>query len=108
MMTGILEDKDRIFLNLYGLQDWRLEAAKARGAWNATADMLGMGPALADRPDQELRSARGRWRRGLRDRRWKWSFMPKVVNPDRPHYLVRSTPMRSEPGTCKRPRDHAA
>ena len=30
-MPGILEDKDRIFTNLYGLQDWRLEAAKARG-----------------------------------------------------------------------------
>ena len=42
-MVGILEDKDRIFTNLYGLQDWRLEAAKQRGAWNATADMLSVG-----------------------------------------------------------------
>ncbi|MGZ9115100.1 MAG: hypothetical protein ACXW3K_10800, partial [Brevundimonas sp.] len=35
-MVGILEDKDRIFTNLYGLQDWGLEGAKKRGAWNAT------------------------------------------------------------------------
>jgi len=27
-MVGILEDKDRIFTNLYGLHDWRLEGAK--------------------------------------------------------------------------------
>ena len=39
-MVGILEDKDRIFTNLYGLRDWRLEGARQRGAWNATADML--------------------------------------------------------------------
>ena len=42
-MVGILEDKDRIFTNLYGLQDWGLEAAKSRGAWNATKDMLDLG-----------------------------------------------------------------
>ncbi len=43
-MVGILEDKDRIFTNLYGLHDWRLAGAKSRGAWNATADMLSMTP----------------------------------------------------------------
>ncbi|WP_333808467.1 hypothetical protein, partial [Phenylobacterium sp.] len=31
-MVGILEDKDRIFTNLYGLHDWGLEGAKRRGA----------------------------------------------------------------------------
>ena len=30
-MVGILEDKDRIFTNLYGVHDFRLEAAKRRG-----------------------------------------------------------------------------
>ena len=35
-MVGILEDKDRIFTNLYGFHDWTLEGAKSRGAWNAT------------------------------------------------------------------------
>ena len=36
-MVGILEDKDRIFTNLYGFHDWGLEGAKKRGCWNATA-----------------------------------------------------------------------
>ena len=39
----MLSDQDRIFTNLYGLQDWRLEAARKRGAWNATADMITAG-----------------------------------------------------------------
>ncbi len=30
----------------------------------------------------------------------KWSFMPKVVDPQRPHYLVINAD-ESEPGTCK-------
>ena len=42
-MVGILQDKDRIFTNLYGFHDWGLEGAKARGAWNATADMVALG-----------------------------------------------------------------
>ncbi|HNR77225.1 MAG TPA: NADH-quinone oxidoreductase subunit F, partial [Parvularculaceae bacterium] len=40
----MLQDKDRIFTNLYGLHDAGLEAAKKRGAWNATKDILAMGP----------------------------------------------------------------
>ena len=28
----MLADKDRIFTNLYGLHDWRLEGARKRGA----------------------------------------------------------------------------
>ena len=42
-MVGILEDKDRIFTNLYGLHDWGLEGAKQRGAWNSTKDILSLG-----------------------------------------------------------------
>ena len=42
-MPGILEDKDRIFTNLYGFHDWGLEGAKQRGAWNATSDMIAFG-----------------------------------------------------------------
>ena len=41
-MVGILEDKDRIFTNLYGLHDWRLEGARQRGIWNGTELMLGV------------------------------------------------------------------
>jgi len=32
----MLGDKDRIFTNLYGAQDWRLAGARARGAWDNT------------------------------------------------------------------------
>ncbi len=42
-MVGILEDKDRIFTNLYGFHDWGLEAAKKRGAWHLTKDILSCG-----------------------------------------------------------------
>jgi NADH-quinone oxidoreductase subunit F len=97
-MTGILEDKDRIFTNLYGFHDWRLEAAKQRGAWNATADMIAMGgPWLIDQIKNS--GLRGRGGAGF-GTGLKWSFMPKVVNPERPHYLVVNAD-ESEPGTCK-------
>jgi NADH-quinone oxidoreductase subunit F len=36
----MLADKDRIFLNLYGVHGADLESAKKRGAWNGTADIL--------------------------------------------------------------------
>ena len=42
-MTQLLQDKDRIFTNLYGRHDWRLEGAKQRGHWNATKDILDQG-----------------------------------------------------------------
>ncbi len=32
----MLADKDRIFTNLYGLHDWGLDGARARGAWDGT------------------------------------------------------------------------
>src|SRR6201994_1951311 len=97
-MVGILEDKDRIFTNLYGLQDWRLEAAKQRGAWNATADMIAMGGAwIVDQIKASGLRGRGgaRFGTGL-----KGAFTPKVLNPERPHYLVVNAD-ESEPGTCK-------
>ena len=36
----MLADKDRIFTNLYGFHDWRLEGARARGAWDNTKAIL--------------------------------------------------------------------
>ena len=73
-MAGILEDKDRIFTNLYGLQDWRLEAAKQRGAWNATGDMLSVG---RDWNINQIKNSglRGRGGAGF-GTGLKWSFMP--------------------------------
>ena len=32
----MLADKDRIFTNLYGLHDWGLKGAMARGGWDGT------------------------------------------------------------------------
>jgi NADH-quinone oxidoreductase subunit F len=36
----MLQDKDRIFTNLYGQADWRLSGARARGVWDGTKDIL--------------------------------------------------------------------
>ncbi|MBI1392190.1 MAG: NADH-quinone oxidoreductase subunit NuoF [Alphaproteobacteria bacterium] len=93
----MLQDKDRIFTNLYGRHDAGLEAAKRRGAWNGTADILAMGPEWII--DQVKASGlRGRGGAGF-PTGLKWSFMPKEVK-DRPHYLVVNAD-ESEPGTCK-------
>ena len=96
-MVGILEDKDRIFTNLYGFHDWRLEGAKQRGCWNATKDILSYGVdwIITNVKNSGLRGRGGAgFSTGL-----KWSFMPKEVK-DRPHYLVVNAD-ESEPGTCK-------
>ena len=94
---GILEDKDRIFTNLYGLQDWGLDGAKKRGAWNSTKDILSCGRdwIITNMKNSGMRGRGGAgFNTGL-----KWSFMPKEVK-DRPHYLVVNAD-ESEPGTCK-------
>lgn len=93
----MLQDKDRIFTNLYGLQDPFLEGARQRGAWNATKDILDMG---AEWIIQQVKDSglRGRGGAGF-PTGLKWSFMPKEVR-DRPHYLVVNAD-ESEPGTCK-------
>ena len=96
-MTQLLQDKDRIFTNLYGRHDWRLEAAKSRGSWNGTREMLEQGRywiiALVKKSGLRGRGGAG-FPTGL-----KWSFMPKEVGA-RPHYLVVNAD-ESEPGTCK-------
>src|SRR5262249_23812688 len=93
----MLADKDRIFLNLYGVRGADLESAKERGAWNGTKDMLDAGRdwIIAQMKESGLRGRGGAgFPTGL-----KWSFMPKEVK-DRPHYLVVNAD-ESEPGTCK-------
>ncbi len=93
----MLEDKDRIFTNLYGYGDWGLEAAKKRGAWDNTKAILEKG---REAIIQEIKASglRGRGGAGF-PTGLKWSFMPK---PDaaRPSYLVVNAD-ESEPGTCK-------
>jgi NADH-quinone oxidoreductase subunit F len=95
-MPARLADQDRIFTNLYGLHDWGLEAAKSRGTWNATADMIRHGP---DWIIEQVKAAGLRGRGGAGFAAWqKWSFIPKADG--RPHYLVVNAD-ESEPGACK-------
>src|SRR5712672_3854042 len=93
----MLEDKDRIFTNLYGLHDWGLKGARARGAWDGTKAILEKG---RDWIINEVKASglRGRGGAGF-PTGLKWSFMPKQSD-GRPHYLVVNAD-ESEPGTCK-------
>jgi NADH-quinone oxidoreductase subunit F len=92
-----LQDKDRIFKNLYGFHDWRLQAARARGAWDGTKAMLERGhEAIID--EVKASGLRGRGGAGF-PTGLKWSFMPKQSD-GRPSYLVINAD-ESEPGTCK-------
>ena len=39
----MLSDQDRVFTNLYGVHDWGLEGARARGDWDGTDAILARG-----------------------------------------------------------------
>ncbi len=39
----MLRDSDRVFTNLYGQADWRLNGARARGDWDGTKDLIAKG-----------------------------------------------------------------
>jgi NADH-quinone oxidoreductase subunit F len=93
----MLSDRDRVFKNLYGLYDWGLEGARARGAWDGTKAILEKG---RDWIINEVKASglRGRGGAGF-PTGLKWSFMPKQ-SEGRPHYLVVNAD-ESEPGTCK-------
>src|SRR5215468_9228327 len=93
----MLDDKDRIFRNLYGRHEWGLAGARARGAWDGTKAILATGrDAIVNAV--KTSGLRGRGGAGF-PTGLKWSFMPKQVG-DRPHYLVVNAD-ESEPGTCK-------
>ena len=93
----MLEDKDRIFQNLYGYGDWRLAGARSRGTWDGTKGLIEKGK---DWIITEMKASglRGRGGAGF-PTGLKWSFMPKP-DPARPSYLVVNAD-ESEPGTCK-------
>jgi NADH-quinone oxidoreductase subunit F len=93
----MLEDKDRIFSNLYGFDDWHLAAARERGDWNDTKAIMTKG---RDWIIEEITASglRGRGGAGF-PAGLKWSFMPKETS-GRPHYLVVNAD-EGEPGTCK-------
>jgi len=93
----MLKDQDRIFTNLYGMDDRTLAGARRRGHWDGTADILARG---RDWIVEEIKQSglRGRGGAGF-PTGLKWSFMPKESD-GRPHYLVINAD-ESEPGTCK-------
>jgi NADH-quinone oxidoreductase subunit F len=93
----MLKDEDRIFTNLYGFEDWRLAAARKRGDWSTTKDILAKGQ---DTIIDEVKASglRGRGGAGF-STGMKWSFMPKKSD-GRPSYLVVNAD-EGEPGTCK-------
>ena len=43
----MLDDKDRIFRNLYGQGDWGLEGARRRGAWDGTKAIINQPESVA-------------------------------------------------------------
>jgi len=93
----MLQDKDRIFTNLYGFQPWNLEYAQKRGDWDNTKALIEKG---RDWIVEEVKASglRGRGGAGF-PTGLKWSFMPKDTG-GRPSYLVVNAD-ESEPGTCK-------
>ncbi len=93
----MLEDKDRIFTNLYGIHDCGLAGARQRGDWDGTKGLLAKGREWII---EEIKASglRGRGGAGF-PTGLKWSFMPKET-PARPHYLVVNAD-EGEPGTCK-------
>jgi NADH-quinone oxidoreductase subunit F len=94
----MLADKDRIFTNLYGRQDFGVDAAIKRGDWDGTKKLLELGQ---DELIKQVKDSglRGRGGAGF-GTGMKWSFMPKESKDGRPSYLVINAD-ESEPGTCK-------
>ena len=92
----LLEDKDRIFRNIYGLHDSGLKGALKRGSWDGTKFFIDKGH---DWIIHEVKTSglRGRGGAGF-PTGLKWSFMPKA--DPRPSYLVINAD-ESEPGSCK-------
>ena len=94
----MLPDKDRIFTNLYGFQEWSLKAAQKRGDWDDTKGLMARGQ---DTIIEEIKASglRGRGGAGF-PTGMKWSFMPKESKDGRPSFLVINAD-ESEPGSCK-------
>jgi len=94
----MLADKDRVFTNLYGFEDWRLDGARARGDWDGTKAIMAKGAAWIIEEIKES-GLRGRGGAGF-PAGVKWSFMPQDSKDGRPNYLVINAD-EGEPGTCK-------
>lgn len=93
----MLNDKDRIFTNLYGFGDVGLTGARERGDWDGTKAILAKGREWIIE-EAKASGLRGRGGAGF-SAGMKWSFMPKEIG-SRPHFLVVNAD-EGEPGTCK-------
>lgn len=93
-----MRDEDSIFTNLSGKESPYLAAAKSRGTWFNTKELLALG---RDKIIQEIKDSglRGRGGAGF-PTGLKWSFMPKALPEGSAAYLVVNAD-ESEPGTCK-------
>ncbi|UQD53953.1 NADH-quinone oxidoreductase subunit NuoF [Anaplasma phagocytophilum] len=93
-----MRDEDSIFTNLSGKESPYLAAAKIRGTWFNTKELLALG---RDKIIQEIKDSglRGRGGAGF-PTGLKWSFMPKALPEGSSAYLVVNAD-ESEPGTCK-------
>jgi len=94
----MLDDKDRIFTNVYGFQPWNLDAARKRGDWDDTKALMARGQ---DQIIEDIKASglRGRGGAGF-PTGMKWSFMPKENKPGKPSFLLINAD-ESEPGSCK-------
>ena len=92
----MLQEKDKIFTNLFGDESYSLKSALKRGDWDKTKNLIANGREwiIDEMKKSELRGRGGAgFPTGL-----KWSFMPK--DPDLTNYFVVNAD-ESEPGTCK-------
>ena len=93
----MLDDKDRIFQNLYNDRGSDIESAISRGDWKETKEIITKGKDWIIN-EIKLSELRGRGGAGF-PTGLKWSFAPKKLG-SKPHYLVINAD-ESEPGTCK-------
>ena len=93
----MLEDKDRIFQNLYNDGNADLKSAMSRGDWLNTKELCQKGKEWLIN-EIKISELRGRGGAGF-PTGLKWSFAPKEIG-SRQHYLVINAD-ESEPGTCK-------
>ena len=93
-----MREEDAIFTNLAGRESPYLEAARKRGVWSNTKELLEQG---RERIIQEVKDSglRGRGGAGF-STGLKWSFMPKNLPKGSKAYLIVNAD-ESEPGTCK-------